>query len=122
MSGETKRVPWCARCKGSEDLQPRAPGDFMCVRCRSMQTEVFKIAIDPCDQLIVEILGDDRARQESAPKYPLAKPVGTKVLAGIRLAMDGRGGPDRVKGLVAALLPGEREIVMNAIRERDGAR
>jgi hypothetical protein len=120
-SAQPPKVPMCKRCDKSENPRPREPGDFMCKVCRKLQKEVSAIAVDPCDKLLLMILGDDRTRQEVAKKYPRAKPVGPKKLAGIRLAMAGKGGTDDIRNLVAQLLPGERKLVLGAMSERASA-
>ena len=119
---QTRKMPLCGRCKKSVHPQPRAPGDFMCVVCRSFQAAVSEAMSDPCERLLLMILGDDQTRQESAPRFPRAKPVNSKKLAEIKLAMDGKFGTDGIRALVASLLPGERGMVLAALQERAGAK
>ena len=118
---QTKKVPLCSRCKRSVRPRPRTPGDFMCLVCRSFQAAVSEATNDPCEQLLLMILGDDQTRQDTAPRFPRAKPVNSKKLVEIKDAMDGNFGTDGIRALVASLLPGERGMVLAALQERAGA-
>ena len=110
---------WCTRCP-----RPDSSGwtrrfraereDHLCEVCRKLQNEAAKRVDDPCDRMLVALLGDPT--DESSTKYPRRKPAGPKAKAAIRLALAGKGSGQWAE-LAGRLLPGEVEIVRGAIEE-----
>lgn len=110
---EATSTRWCTRCPASGSRFRAKPGDFMCKVCRSFQSWVDQIVHDPCDQILLAILGNPPGH-ESSTDYRQIGPASPKVLASIRLAMDGKGAGKWAE-LAKQLLAGEVELVLSAL-------